>query len=66
VIFHDLGAQAVDSAAQRGNQHQYVGAAEFGIKRPLDGFDLSFDASDASDQFGFVFYRVCHAASPSL
>ena len=61
VIFHDLGAQTVDCTAQGSDKHQYVRTADFGLKRPLDSFDLPFDATDAAISLD-LFLIVCAMA----
>jgi hypothetical protein len=46
VVFHDLGHEAVDSAADGGELHEDLGAFVGGLKRTLHGGDLSADALD--------------------
>jgi len=66
VIFHHLGAQAVHSPAQRSDQHQDVGAANLGLERTFDGFDLAFYAADACDELVLVADRMSHENLPHI
>src|SRR5580700_6361435 len=58
VIFEKLDCQPVHSTTNRGDQHQYVGAAEFGFQRALDRLDLSLDATDTAGELRFVLDRM--------
>ena len=60
VILKKLRGQPVHGTSHRGDQHQYVGAAEFGFQRALDRFDLSLDAPDPADELGLVLDGVRH------
>lgn len=50
VILEKLRGQSVHGAPHRSDQHQHVGAAEFGFQRALDRVKLSLDASNPADE----------------
>jgi hypothetical protein len=58
VIFEKLDGQTVHGTTNRGDQHQYVGTAEFGFQRALDRLDLSLDAADTAGELRFVLDRM--------
>jgi hypothetical protein len=62
VVFEDLGHEAVDSAADVGEEHENVGAVSVAAKGALDGVDLTADALDAGEEF-FVL-TMSHFALP--
>ncbi|HXP10021.1 MAG TPA: hypothetical protein VN828_16070 [Acidobacteriaceae bacterium] len=51
VVFEDLGHEAVDTAADVGEEHEYVGAISVAAEGALDGVDLTADALDAGEKF---------------
>jgi hypothetical protein len=62
VIFHDHSAQTLNGPAQGGHKHQHFRTTDFGLQRPLHRFDLSFDATDAGNELGVAFDRMCHVS----
>jgi len=61
VVFEDLAHEAVDAAADVGEQHEDVGAVGVAGEGALDGIDLAADALDAGEEF-FVL-TMAHFAS---
>ena len=51
VVFEDLGHEAVDTAADVGEEHEDVGAVSVAAEGALDGVDLTTDALDAGEEF---------------
>jgi hypothetical protein len=51
VVFEDLGHEAVDAAADVGEEHEDVGAVSVAAEGALDGVDLTADALDAGEEF---------------
>jgi hypothetical protein len=51
VVFEDLGHEAVDAAADVGEEHEDVGAVRVAAEGALDSVDLTADALDAGEEF---------------
>jgi hypothetical protein len=51
VVFEDLGHEAVDTAADVGEEHEDVGAVGVAAEGALDGVDLTADTFDAGEEF---------------
>jgi hypothetical protein len=51
VVFEDLGHEAVDTAADVGEEHEDIGAVGVAAEGALDGVDLTADALDAGEEF---------------
>jgi hypothetical protein len=54
VILHNLRHEAIDRAAHRRNQMKNVSAADFLLKRTLNGFDLPTDATHTFQELGLL------------
>src|SRR5580692_831744 len=55
VVFQDLRHQAVDTAANRGQEHENVGAFVAGSEGALDRCELAADSLDAEQELLFLF-----------
>jgi hypothetical protein len=66
VIFDHFAHQAVDRAPRGRDELQHVGTADFLLKRPLDGLDLSPNAPHAIQEFGFLSDGMGHGGNSSF
>jgi hypothetical protein len=66
VVFHHFAHQAIYSAANRGDETQYIGTLGFGCERALNGLDLAAYAAHTGYQLGFLSDSVGHLVSPSI
>jgi hypothetical protein len=60
VVFKDLAHETVERPARRSDALQDVAAFDFVRQRALDGVDLTADAPDAMEEFGFLANGVTH------
>jgi hypothetical protein len=64
MVLDGLGHEPVDRAARRGDDLQYIGAGNLGLKRAGDGADLPENAPDASQELRFFPDRMRHDCLP--
>lgn len=60
VVFEHLGHEAVDAAANRGQQHQLVAAVGVALQRALDGVQLPAHLADSLEELHLFTFVVGH------